>query len=94
MREVLLVDLGGVLFSFDHPHRLRELGQCLGLSPDPAAAAVRARVRQLTGYAGTDGDLDAAWCSAFRPDQQVLGLLATQPERLRRTNPIRLSTTR
>ncbi len=103
MREVLLVDLGGVLFSFDHPHRLRELGQCLGLSPDrvdellwksgfsadcdagryPDAAAVRAKVRQLTGYTGTDGDLDAAWCSAFRPDQQVLDLLATQPERLR-----------
>ena len=103
MREVLLVDLGGVLFSFDHPHRLRKLGQCLGLSPArvdellwksgfsadcdagryPDAAAVRAKVRQLTGYAGTDGDLDAAWCSAFRPDQQVLDLLATQPERLR-----------
>ncbi len=103
MREVLLVDLGGVLFSFDHPHRLRELGQCLGLSPDrvdellwksgfsadcdagryPDAATVRAEVRQITGYTGTDGDLDAAWCSAFRPDQQVLDLLATQPERLR-----------
>ena len=103
MREVLLVDLGGVLFSFDHPHRLRELGQRLGLSPDrvdellwksgfsadcdagryPDAAAVRATVRQITGYTGTDGDLDAAWCSAFRPDQQVLDLLATQPERLR-----------
>jgi FMN phosphatase YigB (HAD superfamily) len=103
MEEVLLVDLGGVLFSFDHSHRLQELGQRLGLSPDrvdellwksgfsadcdagryPDAAAVRAEVRQITGYTGTDGDLDVAWCSAFRPDQQVLGLLTAQPERLR-----------
>jgi glucose-1-phosphatase len=94
--NVLLVDLGGVLFSFDHPHRLRVLGQCLGRPPEqvdallwesgfsadcdagryPDAAAVRAQVREITGYTGTDEDLDTAWCSAFQPDQQVLGLLA------------------
>lgn len=31
--QVLLVDLGGVLFSFDHEHRLNVLGECLGLPP-------------------------------------------------------------
>jgi hypothetical protein len=31
--QVLLVDLGGVLFSFDHEHRLDVLGECLGLPP-------------------------------------------------------------
>ena len=31
--DVLLVDLGGVLFSFDHPHRLRMLGQLFGRPP-------------------------------------------------------------
>ena len=30
---VLLVDLDGVLFSFDHEHRLNVLGQCLALPP-------------------------------------------------------------
>jgi putative hydrolase of the HAD superfamily len=103
MTTVLLVDLGGVLFSFDHRHRLQVLGECLGLSPDrvdallwksgfsadcdagryPDAAAVRAQVRDITGYAGTDADLDAAWCSAFQPDQRVLGLLTARREGLR-----------
>lgn len=100
---VLLVDLGGVLFEFDHAHRLEELGRCLGLTPDrvdqllwasgfsadcdagryPDAAAVRAGVREITGYTGTDADLDVAWCSAFRPDQQVFGLLTEHRGRLR-----------
>ena len=31
--QVLLVDLGGVLFTFDHEHRLNMLGDCLGLPP-------------------------------------------------------------
>ena len=31
--QVLLVDLGGVLFSFDHEYRLTVLGECLGLPP-------------------------------------------------------------
>ena len=98
--NVLLVDLGGVLFTFDHPHRLRELGHCLGLSPEradellwqsgfsadcdagryPDAAAVRAQVREITGYTGTDMGLDAAWCSAFHPDRQVIGLLSARRE--------------
>jgi FMN phosphatase YigB (HAD superfamily) len=101
--NVLLVDLGGVLFSFDHPYRLQVLGQRLGLVPDrvdallwdsgfsgdcdagrcPHAAAVRVKVREITGYTGTDEDLDAAWCSAFQPDQQVLGLLAERRKGLR-----------
>jgi glucose-1-phosphatase len=101
--NVLLVDLGGVLFSFDHPYRLQVLGQRLDMSPDrvdallwdsgfsgdcdagryPDAAAVRVKVREITGYTGTDEDLDAAWCSAFQPDQQVLGLLAARRKGLR-----------
>ena len=68
---VLLVDLGGVLFSFDHGHRLNALGECLGLAPGRVdellwqsgfsadcdagryrdAAAVRAQIRRITGYA-------------------------------------------
>ncbi len=30
---MLLVDLGGVLFSFDHEQRPNVLGECLGLPP-------------------------------------------------------------
>ena len=83
--QVLLVDLGGVLFSFDHGHRLNVLGECLGLPPGRVdellwqsgfsagcdagryrdAAAVRAQIRRITGYAGRDERLDTAWCSAF-----------------------------
>ena len=96
--RVLMVALGGVLFEFDHDHRLGVLGACLGLPPDrvdallwgsgfsadcdagryPDARAVRAQIRQITGYAGRDEDLDAAWCSAFRPDATVVDLVADQ----------------
>jgi FMN phosphatase YigB (HAD superfamily) len=92
---VLLVDLGGVLFQFDHKHRLNVLGDCLGLPPTHVdallwqsgfsadcdagryldAPAVRAEIRHITGYDGSDEALDSAWCSAFRPDQEVLDLL-------------------
>ncbi len=98
---VLLLDLAGVLFEFDHEHRLGVLGTCLGLTAGqvnallwqsgfsadcdagryPDAAAVRAGIRHRTGYAGSDEALDAAWCSAFRPDPDVLGLLAGRPGR-------------
>ena len=97
--QLLLVDLGGVLFGFDHEHRLNVLGECLGLPPGRVdellwqsgfsascdagryrdAAAVRAQIRRIIGYAGPDEDLDAAWCSAFRPDPDVTGLLARHP---------------
>ena len=97
--QVLLVDLGGVLFSFDHQHRLSVLSECLGLPAGRVdellwqsgfsgdcdagryrdAAAVRAQVRRITGYAGPDERLDAAWCSAFCPDPDVTGLLARRP---------------
>jgi HAD superfamily hydrolase (TIGR01509 family) len=93
--QVLLVDLGGVLFSFDHEHRLNVLGECLGLPPGRVdellwqsgfsagcdagryrdAAAIRAQIRRITGYAGSDEQLDTAWCSAFRPDPDVIELL-------------------
>jgi hypothetical protein len=96
-QPVLLIDLGGVLLTFDHPHRLKMLGSCLGLAPGeadallwrsgfsadcdagryPSAAAVRAEIRRRTGYAGPGQDLDAAWCSAFRPGQDVLAMLAS-----------------
>jgi putative hydrolase of the HAD superfamily len=78
--QVLLVDLGGVLFSFDHGHRLTVLGECLGLPPGRVdellwqsgfsadcdagryrdAAAIRAQIRRITGYGGSDQHLDAA----------------------------------
>ena len=96
---VLLVDLGGVLFSFDHEHRLNVLGECLGLPPGRVdellwqsgfsascdagryrdAAAIRAQIRRITGYVGPDARLDTAWCSAFRPDRDVIELLARRP---------------
>ena len=81
--------LGGVLFGFDHQHRLHVLGGCRRVLPGRVdellwqcgfggdrdagryrdAAAVRAQIRRITGYAGPDERLDAAWCSAFGPDR-------------------------
>jgi glucose-1-phosphatase len=49
--RVLLVDLGGVLFEFDHGHRLRILGECLGLTPG--------RVDELLWQSGFSADCDA-----------------------------------
>jgi putative hydrolase of the HAD superfamily len=92
---MLLVDLGGVLFSFDHEYRLTVLDERLGLPPGRVdellwqsgfsadcdagryrdAAAIRAQIRRITGYGGSDQHLDAAWCSAFRPDPEVIELL-------------------
>jgi putative hydrolase of the HAD superfamily len=48
---VLLVDLGGVLFEFDHPHRLNVLGDCLDLPP--------AHVDALLWKSGFSADCDA-----------------------------------
>ena len=60
--QVLLVDLGGVLFSFDHQHRLSVLGECLGLPPG--------RVDELlwqSGFSADCGDnVDAALRSGWR----------------------------
>ncbi|WP_129843245.1 HAD-IA family hydrolase [Streptomyces sp. RFCAC02] len=91
----LVVDLGGVLFRFDHAHRLRRLADVLARPADrvdallwrsgfgadcdtgtyPDTAEIRDRVRDVTGFTGADDDLDAAWCSAFRPDRAVLDTL-------------------
>ena len=49
--QVLLVDLGGVLFSFDHEHRLNVLGECLGLQPG--------RVDELLWQSGFSASCDA-----------------------------------
>jgi hypothetical protein len=49
--QVLLVDLGGVLFSFDHEHRLNVLGECLGLPPG--------RVDELLWQSGFSAACDA-----------------------------------
>lgn len=93
--RVLLCDLGGVLFDFDHPHRLRILARACGSSPErihallwesdfgagsdegryPTAADVRARVRAVIGFPGTDDELDAAWCAAYRPNPAVINVL-------------------
>jgi hypothetical protein len=48
---VLLVDLGGVLFSFDHERRLNVLGECLGMSPG--------RVDELLWQSGFSAGCDA-----------------------------------
>ena len=47
------------------------------------AAAVRAQVRRITGYADADEHLDTAWCSAFRPDPGVIELLTRHRGRQR-----------
>ncbi|RKN45002.1 HAD family hydrolase [Streptomyces hoynatensis] len=95
----LVLDLGGVLFRFDHARRLDRLAAELALPRERVdallwksgfsadcdtgryadAAQVRARIRELTGFAGGDERLDAAWCSAFRPDPRVYEIL--QPHR-------------
>src|SRR2546425_4926032 len=49
--QVLLVDLGGVLFSFDHEHRLDVLGECLALAPG--------RVDELLWQSGFSASCDA-----------------------------------
>jgi FMN phosphatase YigB (HAD superfamily) len=41
----------------------------------PTAATVRAEVRTIMGYSGSDEDLDIAWCSAFRPAEDVIALV-------------------
>ena len=40
-----------------------------------SAALVRARIRAVLGFAGSDDDLDDAWCGAFRPNPAVIDLL-------------------
>src|SRR5271169_4010544 len=40
------------------------------------AAAVRAQIRRITGYVGSDQQLDTASYSAFRPDPDVIEMLA------------------
>jgi hypothetical protein len=57
--QVLLVDLGGVLFSFDHEHRLNVLGECLGLSPG--------RVDELLWQSGFSADCDAGAIATRQP---------------------------
>lgn len=91
----MVVDLGGVLFEFDHSHRLQVMSAAFGVPPErlhdllwtsgfsadadagryTSAAEVRDRIRAITGFAGTDDDIDAAWCSAFRPDLKVRSAL-------------------
>src|SRR5215471_15971005 len=87
----LVVDLGGVLFHFDHARRLARMAEVFSLPPERLdellwksgfsaacdageyadATEVRERIRDRTGFTGSDEELDAAWCSAFRPDLRV-----------------------
>ncbi|GAA1768273.1 HAD-IA family hydrolase [Luedemannella helvata] len=94
----LVVDLGGVLFRFDHLRRLDVLAGLFGL---PAARVdellwasgfnadcdagrygsadlVRARIRATVGFAGTDEELDDAWCAAYAPNAGVLDALTAR----------------
>ncbi|WP_406323964.1 HAD-IA family hydrolase [Streptomyces sp. NBC_01637] len=104
----LVVDLGGVLFHFDHAHRLQRLADVFALPTDRIdmllwrsgfsadcdwgkythAAEIRDCIRAATGFTGSDDDLDAAWCSAFRPDHAVREAL----ERHRDSLPLALFT--
>ncbi|GAB3835390.1 HAD family hydrolase [Dactylosporangium cerinum] len=40
-----------------------------------SAAQVRTRIRTVLGFAGSDDDIDDAWCSAFRPNSAVIDVL-------------------
>jgi putative hydrolase of the HAD superfamily len=40
-----------------------------------SAAVVRTRIRAILGFAGSDDDIDDAWCSAFLPDPAVIDVL-------------------
>jgi FMN phosphatase YigB (HAD superfamily) len=40
-----------------------------------SAALVRDRIRAVLGFAGSDDDLDDAWCGAFLPDPSVIDVL-------------------
>jgi putative hydrolase of the HAD superfamily len=91
----LVVDLGGVVFDFDHARRLGRLAEACDLSAErihallwlsgfsadcdqgryASAAHVRAQIRGTLAYRNGDDDLDAAWCSAFRPNPAVVDLL-------------------
>jgi putative hydrolase of the HAD superfamily len=88
----LVVDLGDVLFRFDHAHRLDRFAQLCGLGPEQihellslsgfsadcdqgryrSSAEVRAQIRAILAFAGSDDDIDDAWCSAFRPNKDVV----------------------
>ena len=91
----LVVDLGGVVFHFDHARRLERLAQACALGTERihallwlsgfsadcdrgrygSAALVRARIRTILGFAGSDDDIDDAWCSAFLPHPAVIEVL-------------------
>ncbi len=106
--RVVVVDLGGVLFHFDHASRLRHMADAFelpadridellwrsGFSADCDAgkyrnpAEIRQYIRAATGFTGSDDRLDAAWCSAFQPDQAVRHAL----ERHRGARPMALFT--
>ncbi|GAA3209406.1 HAD-IA family hydrolase [Dactylosporangium siamense] len=63
------------------PERIHALLWLSGFSADcdrghhGSAALVRTRIRTILGFAGSDDDLDDAWCSAFRPDPAVIEVL-------------------
>ena len=40
-----------------------------------SAAQVRTRIRAILGFAGSDDDIDDAWCGAFGPDPAVIDVL-------------------
>jgi FMN phosphatase YigB (HAD superfamily) len=40
-----------------------------------SAALVRARIRTVLGFVGSDDDIDDAWCSAFLPNTAVIDVL-------------------
>jgi glucose-1-phosphatase len=74
------VDRLGELFGRSAQH-VKEALWDSGFSADadagtyPTAAEVRAQVRTIMGYSGSDEDLDIAWCSAFRPAEDVIALV-------------------
>lgn len=88
----IVVDLGSVLFHFDHPRRLALLSDMFSLEADRvdallwgsgfsaecdagrygSADEVRAAMRAIVGFQGSDEELNKGWCSAFSPDDAVV----------------------
>ncbi len=52
------------------------------------ATPVRSRIRTILGFAGSDDDIDEAWCAAFVPNPAVIDLL----DRYRGDRPLALFT--
>ena len=93
---ILVLDLAGVVFHFEHSHRLEIMAKETGLSAEEvdqrfwgsgfSAACdageysldeALAYLRSHMAWNGTDADLEALWCSAYWPDEEVIAKITS-----------------